>query len=183
MTSSPRRQRPAASALLFAEQRAFTLRFSATPRGARLARRLASQQMDAWGWAYRSPAHDTVELVVGELAANAVTHGRVPGRDAELRLTAEPCGTLVRIEVSDARGERRPVMPQGERPDKDGGRGLALVEALAGEWGVTERLGDPGKTVWAVVPCTAPHLFGPRDDVPFGSHGLHVPGGMPPGQP
>ncbi|WP_432099964.1 hypothetical protein [Streptomyces sp. WAC 04229] len=38
------------------------------------------------GWPYRTPVHDTAELVVGELAANAVTHGRVPGRDAELRL-------------------------------------------------------------------------------------------------
>ncbi|MEU6526042.1 ATP-binding protein [Streptomyces sp. NPDC046924] len=183
MTSSPQRQRPAASALPFAEQRAFTLRFSATPRGARLARRLASQQMDAWGWAYSSPAHDAVELVVAELAANAVTHGRVPGRDAELRLTAEPGGGLVRVEVSDARGERRPVMPQGERLDLDSGRGLALVEALAGEWGVTERSGGPGKTVWAVVPCTAPRPLGPCDDVAFGSHGLNVPGGMPPRQP
>ncbi|MGW5970129.1 ATP-binding protein [Streptomyces sp. NPDC055186] len=104
MTSSPRRQRPAASALLFAEQRVLTLRFSPTPRGARLARRLASQQMDAWGWAYGSPVHDTVELVVAELAANAVTHGRAPGRDAERRLTAEPGGGIVRVEVSDAGG-------------------------------------------------------------------------------
>ncbi|MFC5957009.1 ATP-binding protein [Streptomyces pratens] len=122
-------------------------------------------------------------MVVAELAAHAITHGRVPGQDAELRLTAEPCGRHVRIEVSDARGERRPVMPQSERPDMDGGRGLALVEPLAGERSATERSGGPGKTVWAVVPCTAPHLFGPRADVPFGSHGLHVPGGIPPGQP
>ncbi|MBL3670686.1 ATP-binding protein [Streptomyces sp. M2CJ-2] len=118
--------------------------------------------MDAWGWHYGSPAHDDVELVLAELAANAVTHGRVPGRDAELRLTVESCGRLVRVEVSDARGEQRPVSAQGEQPDMHGGRGLALVEAPAGEWGVTERSGDPGKTVWAVVPCTAPHLFGPR---------------------
>ncbi|WP_406725210.1 ATP-binding protein [Streptomyces sp. GD-15H] len=96
------------------------------------------------GWSYGSPAHDSVELVVAELARNAVTHGRVPGRDAELRLTVEPCGRLVRVEVSDARGERRPVRARGERPDMDGGRGLTLVEALAGEWGVTERLG-PGQ--------------------------------------
>ncbi len=141
MTSSPQRQRPAASALPLAEQTVLTLRFSATPRGARLARRLASQQTDAWGWPYGSPVHDTVELIVAELAANAVTHGLVPGRDAELRLTVDPGCGLVRVEVSDVRGERLPVMPQGERLDLDGGRGLALVEALAEEWGVTDRLG------------------------------------------
>ncbi|MFD0211393.1 ATP-binding protein [Streptomyces hirsutus] len=159
MTSSPRRQRPAASALLFAEQRVFTLRFSATPRGARLARRLASQQMDAWGWAYGSPVHDTVELVVAELAANAVTHGRVPGRDAELRLSRNADGTRLRVEVSDVRGERLPVPAPDGGPLTEGGRGLALVAALAEEWGVAERPGGPGKTVWAVVatsPAAAP---------------------------
>lgn len=151
MTSSSQRQRPAASALPFAEQRAFTLRFSATPRGARLARRLASQQTDAWGWAYGSPAHDSVELVVAELAANAVTHGRVPGRDAELRLSREAEGARVRVEVSDVRGERLPVPASDGGPLAEGGRGLALVAALAEEWGVAERQGAPGKTVWAVV--------------------------------
>ncbi|MGJ3561087.1 ATP-binding protein [Streptomyces sp. INA 01156] len=112
--------------------------------------------MDAWGWPYGSPAHDAVELVVAELAANAATHGRVPGRDAELRLTAEPCGTLVRVEVSDARRERRPVMPQVERSDMDGGRGLALVEALAGEWGVTERSGARARPSGLSSPAPLP---------------------------
>ncbi|MFE9920221.1 ATP-binding protein [Streptomyces sp. NPDC005774] len=129
----------------------FALRFSPTPRGARLARRLASQQTDAWGWPYGSPVHDTVELVVAELAANAVTHGRVPGRDAELRLSRDADGTRLRVEVSDARGERLPVPAADGGPLTEGGRGLALVAALAEEWGVAERPGAPGKTVWALV--------------------------------
>lgn len=125
----------------------YTLRFSPTPRGARLARRLAVQQMDVWGWPYGSEAGDRVELVVAELAANAVTHGRVPGRDALLRLHAEGRET-VRVEVSDARGERWPGPPD---PAGDGGRGLLIVAALAKEWGAVPRPGAPGKTVWAVV--------------------------------
>ncbi|MFJ7771756.1 ATP-binding protein [Streptomyces sp. NPDC097107] len=143
----------------FAAAASFTLRFSATPRGARLARRLASHQLDRWGWPYRTPVHDAVELVVGELAANAVTHGRLPGRDAELRLAHDGAGRVL-VEVSDVRGERRPVLaPEGRRLAEDG-RGLALVAALAEEWGVAERSGAPGKTVWAVV---AP---GPHQHVP-----------------
>ncbi|MFF3845192.1 ATP-binding protein [Streptomyces sp. NPDC002328] len=130
---------------------ALTLRFTATPRGARLARRLAAQQMDAWGWPYGSPVNDTVELVVAELAANAVTHGRVPGRDAGLCLTRLDGTGLVRVEVSDMRGERLPDPVRDGRPDADGGRGLALVAALAEDWGVAPRAGAPGKTVWAVV--------------------------------
>ncbi|MGY0069236.1 ATP-binding protein [Streptomyces sp. QTS137] len=161
MTSSPQRQRPAAAALPFAEQRALTLRFSPTPRGARLARRLASQQTDAWGWAYGSPVHDTVELVVAELAANAVTHGRVPGRDAELRLSRSADGARVRVEVSDVRGERLPVPAPDDGPLAEGGRGLTLVAALAEEWGVAERPKGPGKTVWAVVSCACSQPAGP----------------------
>ncbi|MER5401433.1 ATP-binding protein [Streptomyces sp. NPDC002599] len=137
----------------------FVLRFSPTPRGARLARRLASHQMDLWGWAYGSPVHDTVELIVAELAANAVTHGGVPGRDAELRLARHDGEGLVRVEVSDVRGERLPVLAADAHgaPLPDRGRGLVLVGALAEEWGVTERPGGPGKTVWAVV-TTGPAL-------------------------
>ncbi|MFC8415312.1 ATP-binding protein [Streptomyces coelicoflavus] len=141
----------------FAAAASFTLRFSASPRGARLARRLASYQLDRWGWPYRTPVHDAVELVVGELAANAVTHGRVPGRDAELRLAHDGAGRVL-VEVSDVRGERRPTRaPGGHQSAPDGrqlaedGRGLALVAALAEQRGVAERPGAPGKTVWAVV--------------------------------
>ncbi|MGW2765692.1 ATP-binding protein [Streptomyces sp. NPDC001275] len=151
MTTSPDRQRrPLPPA---AERQVFTLRFTASPRGARLARRLASHQVDAWGWGYGTPVHDAVELVVAELAANAVTHGRVPGRDAELRLSREPEGR-VRVEVSDTRGERRPRTGPVDG-ETDGGRGLLLVAALSVDWGVCERDGSaPGKTVWAVISPT-----------------------------
>ncbi|MFB6549204.1 ATP-binding protein [Streptomyces sp. NPDC056405] len=101
--------------------------------------------------------HDAVELIVGELAANAITHGRVPGRDAELRLAHDGAGRVL-VEVSDVRGERRPVFaPDGRQLAENGrqlaedGRGPALVAAPAEEWGVAERPRAPGKTVWAVV--------------------------------
>lgn len=129
----------------------FELRFSSTARGARLARRLASHRVHEWGHRYRSEANDTVSLIVGELAANAVTHGLVPGRDARLWLVRASGGQL-RVEVSDTRGEPVPllraVLPAG---DEEAGRGLVLVAALCREWGVSDRTGAPGKTVWAVV--------------------------------
>ncbi|WP_326739548.1 ATP-binding protein [Streptomyces sp. NBC_00464] len=137
-------------------ERLFVQRFSSTPRGARLARRLAVHQLHAWGVPYRTDASDTAALLVAELAANAVTHGRVPGRDFELRLALamgdpETLGTL-RIEVTDTRGECRPPGP-GEvvkpPPGSGSGHGLVLVEALADRWAVLERVppGRPGKTV------------------------------------
>lgn len=81
--------------------RVFTQRFSATRRGARLARRLATQQLDAWGIPYGSGPSDATALVVAELAANAVLHGRVPGRDFALRLAYNSAKDLVRVEVTD----------------------------------------------------------------------------------
>ncbi|MEU3529503.1 ATP-binding protein [Streptomyces sp. NPDC038707] len=90
-------------------------------------------------------------LVVAELAANAVLHGRVPGRDFELRLSFDRAAGVVRVEVSDT----HPVRPQPNGPaapsrplDAEGGRGLLLVAAVATRWGVGERRG-PGKAVWA----------------------------------
>ena len=65
-------------------------RLSATPRGARLARRLTASSLASWGYPYESDANETAQLLVSELATNAVTHGRVPGRDFELRLTLLP---------------------------------------------------------------------------------------------
>ncbi|MFC8424857.1 ATP-binding protein [Streptomyces sp. NPDC057236] len=89
--------------------------------------------MDVRGGHHGTPAHDSVELVAAELTANAVTHGRVPGRDAELRLSREE-GGRVRVEVSDARGERLPEA-RDAGSEEDGGRGLLLFAALAEEWG------------------------------------------------
>lgn len=94
---------------LTAPARTFTQRFSSTPRGARLARHLTAHQLDAWGVPYGTVDSDTAALLVAELAANAVTHGRVPGRDFELALFLG--GGLLRIAVSDARGERRLPWP------------------------------------------------------------------------
>jgi anti-sigma regulatory factor (Ser/Thr protein kinase) len=127
------------------------MRFSSTPRGARLARRLAGQQLHAWGVPYGSAAHEALTLIVGELAANAVRHGHVPGRDFRLGMTSDR--TTVRIEVGDARTERLPVVAVAT--DKcDTGRGLVLVGHFAQRWDWAPRPGAPGKSVWAeyVVP-------------------------------
>lgn len=126
------------------------LRLSATRCGARLARHLAVRQLHVWGLPYDGSVADTVAAVVAELAANAVTHGRVPGRDFELRIALGP--ETVRVEVSDTRTERRPPAPCDiAAPDFDAeaGRGLLLVQALSQAWGVTPR--SVGKTVWADI--------------------------------
>ncbi|MFC7260251.1 ATP-binding protein [Streptomyces lutosisoli] len=129
--------------------RVFTQRFSSTPLGARLARHLALHRLHDWGIPYGSAPSDTAALLVAELAANAVTHGRVPGRDFELRISFD--GYTLFIDVSDTRGERR--LPRADEitvpaVGSEDGRGLLLVAELADRWAVLDRL-PVGKTVRA----------------------------------
>ncbi|MFD5796380.1 ATP-binding protein [Streptomyces diastatochromogenes] len=133
-----------------------TQRLSPTPRGARLARHLALAQLAAWGIPHGTGTADAVAVIVAELAANAVTHGRVPGRDFELRVSLLP--GRVRIEVTDTRAEHRPPGPRDlcpPAPLANAGRGLVLVDAVADRWGVVDR-DPPGKTVRAEVDLPLP---------------------------
>jgi anti-sigma regulatory factor (Ser/Thr protein kinase) len=121
----------------------FSVPLSATRRGARLARLLAAEQLHGWGLPL-----DPARLVVAELAANAVLHGRVPGRSFRLTLSLRVPRTLS-VEVADARGERWPTrVRDGGEEWSESGYGLLLVEEFADRWGV--RSGPvPCKTVWA----------------------------------
>ncbi|MGW3112275.1 ATP-binding protein [Streptomyces sp. NPDC001091] len=132
----------------------FAMRFTSTPRGARLARRLVGLRLHEWGIPHGTDVHDDIVLVTAELTANAVRHGHVPGRDFHVRLSlVGPPSRTVRIEVSDTRGERMPPRPwELEEPGvEDGGRGLLLVSGLAAAWNWRARGEGPGKTVWAEV--------------------------------
>ncbi|WP_234328058.1 ATP-binding protein [Streptomyces sp. NRRL S-37] len=128
----------------------FAMAFTSTPRGARLARLFVAHCLNSWGHPYDGHVNETLALITAELCANAVRHGRVPGRDFHVRLAAEADGGRLRVEVSDTCAERRPAATPAD-PDAETGRGLLLVTALADDWGVTDRRGGPGKTVWAVV--------------------------------
>lgn len=83
-----------------------------------------------------------LELIVSELATNAVRHAGTP-----FRVRVERDGESVRVAVDD-RSDDRPerVEPDGYR----GGRGLRIVDTLASEWG-TEPADGGGKRVWARV--------------------------------
>ncbi|WP_340380337.1 ATP-binding protein [Streptomyces sp. SS7] len=139
---------------------AFGMRFTSTPRGARLARRLAANRLDAWGIPYDTYRHDAIVLVVAELTVNAVRHGHVPGRDFHLRLQVIALTQTVRIEVTDTRAERMPPRPDAlptPGAEDTGGRGLLLVAGLATRWDWHLRSdGGPGKTVWAECTLTLP---------------------------
>jgi anti-sigma regulatory factor (Ser/Thr protein kinase) len=95
------------------------------------------------------PAADDIVLCASELAANAVRHScsGLPGRTFSLRV--EVCqGDYVRIAVDDDGG---PWIEAGS--DLACGRGLAIVTALAADWGIVT--GAAGRTVWAVFDWVA----------------------------
>ncbi|MDX6759238.1 ATP-binding protein [Streptomyces sp. F8] len=121
-----------------------------TPRGARAARALTVAQLAE----LKLPFEDAAQ-VVAELAANAVTHGRVRGRDFRLALHLAP-GPTLRIEVSDTRREfAPPAACAAPDPEAESGRGLVLVSALASRWG-TDLGPAPLKTVWAEIDVASP---------------------------
>ncbi|MEV6124940.1 MULTISPECIES: ATP-binding protein [unclassified Streptomyces] len=122
--------------------RQYAVPLSSTRRGARLARLLAAERLEDWGLPL-----DPARLIVAELAANAAVHGRVPGRSFRLALFLT-APRVLRIEVTDTRGDRLPVRGKEARPLAESGYGLELVGELAARWGV--RGGPvPCKTVWA----------------------------------
>ncbi|WP_323183865.1 MULTISPECIES: ATP-binding protein [unclassified Streptomyces] len=130
------------------QRRFFSMQFTSTARGARLARQAAVRHLGQWEFSPASEVSCTVALVVAELAANAVRHGRVPGRNFLLSVTYETGTRRIRVEVSDACPELPPVDPSVSADDDESGRGLVLVDALADRWGAAPRT-PLGKTVWA----------------------------------
>ena len=80
-------------------------------------------------------------LCVTELVANVAMH--TDSRECTVTFVDEPDDIL--IEVAD-QDRQAPTM---ERPGRmaEGGRGLRIVDALAGEWGFRRARGD-GKSVW-----------------------------------
>ncbi|MFF4559461.1 ATP-binding protein [Streptomyces sp. NPDC001435] len=130
--------------------RTFAQQLSSTRRGARLARLLAYEQLRSWE--VYPTVTERAEQIVAELAANAVLHGRVRGRDFRLMLTLDrpPAGVVLRIAVTDARADQVPLSTADfeTSADAETGRGLLLITALADRWG-TEPYPPGGKTVWA----------------------------------
>jgi anti-sigma regulatory factor (Ser/Thr protein kinase) len=89
------------------------------------------------------------ELVLAEMVGNAVRHARpLPG--GTLCASWEVCGGCVVVRVTDGGGATRPtVQRQIDVLDAERGRGLAIVAAVATEWGA-DRTGS-GYRTWARI--------------------------------
>ncbi|HEY5516314.1 MAG TPA: ATP-binding protein [Pengzhenrongella sp.] len=119
------------------------LHLPARTSSARLARHWVMNELAAEG--VFGAENQVVELLTGELVANAALHGP---SDGLVRVRAWRAGDTVCVAVRDD----SPVIPVVRQPEPSApsGRGLALVDSLAADWGI-ERHGAKGKTVWFSV--------------------------------
>ncbi|MFF5231637.1 SpoIIE family protein phosphatase [Dactylosporangium sp. NPDC000521] len=121
------------------QERSVVQDIPAEERAVRTARQFVATTLRRW----EAPSRvvDDLVLVVSELAANAVLHGRPP-----IQLRLRNGGTHVILELHDT----ATYLPRKQRPtpDDEHGRGLQLVSSLCDRWG-TRPTAD-GKAVWCM---------------------------------
>lgn len=132
------------------------LTFTAEPAEVAVLRRLMRLHLGIWGL---HEVTDEAQLCVSELAANVITHVG-PGTPATLAVSMN--GVHLRIEVHDPDTRALPTLVD-TNADSEGGRGMALVDAVAERWGVQLQLDR--KVTWCELATglTSPngHVDGP----------------------
>jgi anti-sigma regulatory factor (Ser/Thr protein kinase) len=124
------------------------LEYAALPTAVGSARKHAWAIVGEFGL---SDLADTVELIVSELATNAVratSHLRTRSlRIPVFRLWLASDLRCVLIRVWD--GSSQMPARQDPGPDDESGRGLMLVDCLATDWGAYRE--ENGKVIWVIV--------------------------------
>jgi serine/threonine-protein kinase RsbW len=115
-------------------------------------------------------AIDDLEIVVGELFANALRHSRsgAPGGLVTVLLTTGPAEAIVHVHDQGADDCRVPCLLQGaDTASRESGRGLSIVAQLAAQWGYQPAVwcaqafaDDPAVTAggcctWSRIPLVA----------------------------
>ncbi|MEU6671496.1 ATP-binding protein [Streptomyces sp. NPDC046727] len=114
------------------------MQLTAGEHSVRHIRRIVRSLLDEWQLPELTFA---VELGVSELVTNVVRH--VPDRRCTLVVARQTAA--VRAEVTDGFAGL-PRMEPGVDQEAEGGRGLALLDAVVDKWGVSAA--GAGKTVW-----------------------------------
>ncbi len=122
------------------------LELGALPSAVACARWHAKLVLREWGLAAFG---ERAELLVSEIATNAVKASRSPDWIFPIRLWLRSDGTQVMILVWDISPQPPQRVEVGD--DAEGGRGLLLVETLSEKsgWYSHKELG--GKVVWALI--------------------------------
>ncbi|MET9291190.1 ATP-binding protein [Streptomyces sp. NPDC003077] len=138
-------------------------RFTRHPRSVGRARKLLREQAGAWDL----PPDTTVTaaLLLSELLTNACAHAHV-SPEREIHVSCSLRTGVLRVEVSDTAVEQPELRdPDDGDEDAEDAWGLALVTALADDWGGVRprpyRTGTgtgtgTGKTVWFALSVVTP---------------------------
>jgi anti-sigma regulatory factor (Ser/Thr protein kinase) len=109
------------------------------PESVREARAMVRRQLTP------GDAAEAAALCVSELVTNAIAYTRsgLPGGSFAVSVQAGPGGVVIRVRDGGAR--TRPVLADPE-PAVEHGRGLAIVAAVADEWGTEPAAA--GRATW-----------------------------------
>ncbi|MFI8437101.1 ATP-binding protein [Streptomyces sp. NPDC079020] len=151
------------------------LTLAATPNAVPWARRHTIDILQRWR--FPDEGIEVARLLVSELVTNAIQHAR-PTKPSEtsgaesvgvgtIVLRLWPTDGAIILAVSDP--DSRPPAPRAHDASATGGRGLALVQAMANRWGYSPTQPHPGKIVWAEVPACPNSTLGES-----GSGGRHA---------
>ncbi|MFF2848097.1 ATP-binding protein [Streptomyces sp. NPDC058001] len=126
------------------------------PASVSTARKYVSDVLAGWGLPGDAEAHDTVRLIVSELATNAVQHtlGQSPTFTVDIALERDE---QLRIGVTDSHPRYPKRLPAAVQ--QDNGRGMVIIRWLTAECGGRLSVSptpEGGKTVWIALPWTVP---------------------------
>ncbi|MCX5113245.1 ATP-binding protein [Streptomyces sp. NBC_00378] len=120
------------------------------------ARRYVARVLTEWGLATGTDFADSIQLIVSELATNAVQHtfGQSPTFTVDLRLEREE---QLHLGVTDSHPRWPRRLPAAVQ--QDNGRGMVIIRCLAKECGgrlTVTPTAEGGKTVWIALPWSIP---------------------------
>ncbi|WUT08222.1 ATP-binding protein [Streptomyces sp. NBC_00704] len=110
----------------------WSLAFAAEPEEAAALRRLLRLHLGLWGL---PEVIEAAEICATELLSNVITHVG-PGTPTTLSVSMH--GGRVRIEIEDPDPRTLPTLLRAGA-ESEGGRGMALIDAMAVRWGVEPR--------------------------------------------
>jgi anti-sigma regulatory factor (Ser/Thr protein kinase) len=114
-----------------------------------LARRLAADEDQA----------EAAALCVSELVTNALLHSRSGLPGGRVTVSMSLCRRQGGLRISVYDDGPRTVRPARSEPTTPGpaesGRGLAIVAAVAADWGISQPADDQG-IAWCVIPAVGP---------------------------
>ncbi|MEV0484850.1 ATP-binding protein [Streptomyces sp. NPDC050508] len=131
------------------------LAFTADPEEVAALRRIMRHHLGLWGL---HDVTDGAQLCVSELVSNVITH---VGAGTPATLVVSMNGTCLRIEVHDPDTRALPTLVEATS-DAEGGRGMALVDAVADRWGVL--LCPDRKVTWCELETRLTSPSGHVDD-------------------